>query len=284
MKKLMILLGTALFLSSCSKYYVSTLESSNTKKSEETGAFIFENDTLAVTYNFNGQNAPINIEFYNKLNQPLYIDWQKSALIKGDRAISFSGKIINFQGSLSGSSSSYNNRGNLTDVSYQDAKLKGNATLPEEISFIPPKSKITKIPLKLAEQHNYKTLADSLYERSFITLNDRAGVWGKSASFNSKNSPLSFKSYLTLYTEQDNKRKDFAIVQDFYLSGLLKAYVNPKSMTGLATNPGNIFYNSESTGYGKAMTGLAIGAIVAVGVAAEVNAQQGPIKPLFYPV
>jgi len=271
MKKLMMFLTVALFLSSCSRYYVSTLESSNAKKSEETGAFTFENDTLAVTYNFNGQNAPVNIEFYNKLNEPLYIDWQRSALIKGDRAISFSGRNISFSGNLSGSSIDFNNKGTYSDLSFYNANLKGNASLPEEISFIPPKSKITKTPLKLAEQHNYKTLADSVYEKSFITLNDRAGVWGKAASFNSQNSPLSFKSYLTLYTEQDNKRKNFSLVQDFYLAGLLKSYINPKMMTNLANKPGNIFYNSESTGYGKAMTGIGIGAIVAVGVAADAS-------------
>lgn len=271
MKKLMMLIGTALILSSCSRYYVSTLESPNAKKSEETGAFTFENDTLAVTYNFNGQNAPISIEFYNKLNEPLYIDWQKSALIKGDRATSFSGKNVSFSANLSGSSIDFNNNRTTNDISFYDATLKGNATLPEEISFIPPKSKITKTPLKLAEKHNYKALADSLYEKSFIPLTDRPGVWGKSASFNAQNSPLTFKTYLTIYTEQDNKKKNFTFVQDFYLAGLLKSYVNPKTMIDLANKPGNVFYNSESTGYGKAMTGIGIGAIVVVGVAAEAS-------------
>ncbi|MCX2452959.1 hypothetical protein OQX61_16905 [Pedobacter sp. PLR] len=271
MKKIMMLFSAALLLSSCSRYYVSSLESSTARKSEETGAFIFENDTLAVTYNFNGENAPISIEMYNKLNEPLYIDWQKSALIKGDKAVSFLGRTVSFKAGTSGYSMNFSNDKAFNDLTFYDAALKGSATLPEEISFIPPKSRISKTLLKLAEAHNYKSLADSVYKKSFISLNDRPGIWAKAATFSPQNSPLSFKSYLTVYTEQENKRKNFSLVQDFYLSGLIKSFVNPKSMTLLEQKPGNIFYNSESTGYGKAMTGVAIGAIVVVGAAAEAS-------------
>ncbi|WP_316819504.1 hypothetical protein [Pedobacter gandavensis] len=273
MKNLMMFLSAALLLSSCSRYYVSTLQSSNAKKSEKTGVFTFENDTISVTYNFNGQNAPINIEFYNKLNEPIYIDWQKSALIKGDQAISFSGKKITFTGNFSGSSTNFNNNSNNSfDVSYQAGNFNGNATLPEEISFIPPKSKMIKTPLKLADKHNYKSLSDSLYQKSFIQLTDRAGVWGKSASFNELNSPLSFKSYLTMYTAQDHKRREFSLTQDFYLSALLKTYSHPKTMSELVNNPGNVFYNTERTGYAKTMSGIiGVGALVAVGFAVEGN-------------
>ncbi|MBB2150147.1 hypothetical protein [Pedobacter gandavensis] len=269
MKKIMMLFSATLLLSSCSRYYVSTLESSTARKSEETGVFTFENDTLAVTYNFNGKNAPVSIEMYNKLNEPLYIDWQKSALIKGDKAVSFLGREVSIKADISGYSMNFSNEKAFNDLRFHDSALKGSAELPEVISFIPPKSRISRTLLKLAEAHNYKSLPDSVYKKSFISLNDRPGIWAKAATFSPQNSPLSFKSYLTIFTEQEDKRKNFSLVQDFYLSTLVKSFVNPKSMTSVEQKPGNIFYNSESTGYGKTMTGVAIGAIVMVGAAAE---------------
>lgn len=275
MKKLMILFGAALLLSSCSRYYVSTLESPTAKKSEETGIFTFENDTLAVTYSFRGENAPMNIEVFNKLSTPLFIDWQKSALIKGDQAISFSGKNISINGNLSGNAMDFSR--NLT---FYDANLKGSATLPDNISFIPPKSKVSKTPLNLAQQHNYKALPDTAFKKSYIMLSEGSGFWAQSATFNPENSPLSFKSYLTFYTEDDNKKNSFALVQDFYLSSLVKCYVKPQTLSLLEQNPGNIFYNAESTGYGKTMTGIATigaaGAIVAAGAAAESSTKYKP--------
>ncbi|SHG77405.1 lipoprotein [Pedobacter caeni] len=265
MKKLIVLFGAIALLSSCSRYYVSTLESSNTKKKEATGEFLFENDTLSITYNFHGVNAPISIEFYNKLNEPLYVNWQKSALIEGDRATSYLGKQIPFKANLSGSSVNVFPQGNLETSSY-DATIYGTATLPEEISFIPPRSRITKIPLKLA-QINYKSIADTLYQKTYIDLNNREGIWAKQASFNLQNSPLNFKSYLSFYTLKGNEQQNFSLGQDFYISNLVKMGVNPKHMYIMEGNPGNIFYYSESTGYGKTMGGVGIAALI-VGAAA----------------
>jgi len=48
---------------------------------------------------------------------------------------------------------------------------------------------------------------------------------------------------------------------------LIKTGTNPKVMTALERKPVNIFYYSETTGYGKAMAGVGIGAL-AVGAAA----------------
>lgn len=270
MRKIFPFLIAIVSFSSCSRYYVSTLESSNTLKNEATGEFKFENDTLAITYNFHGFNAPISIELYNKLNEPLYVNWQKSALIKGDRATSYSGKQLTFNAKLSGSSLGGFEHFNSLETTDYNAKISGAATLPEEISFIPPKSRITKVPLTLA-QIDYKAISDTLYQRSYIALTGRPGVWAKEASFNSQNSPLNFKSYLTLYTQNQNEQHNFSLRQDFYISNLIKTGANPKVMTAMERKPGNIFYYSEATGYGKAMTGVGIGALVAGAAAADLS-------------
>ena len=263
----MTLTAAALLLSSCSKYYVSTLDSSNTKKSEETGRFVFENDTLAITYNFNGKNAPISITMLNKLNEPLYIDWERSALIKGDEATPFSGKEIKVKAIIDGSTYPDFVGGGST----QTGTLNTTIALPETIGFIPPKSILTKTPLRLSERHSYGKIAKSSFEKSFIPLSNGPGVWGKSASFNAENSPLSFKSYLTFYTEKDNKRKDFPVVQHFYLSNLTQTYTNPKNFSSLSNKPGNIFFNAASTAYGTAMTSASLAAIAIAGISLSMD-------------
>lgn len=270
MKRLMTLAAATLLLSSCSKYYVSTLESSNTKKSEETGSFIFENDTLSVTYNFNGKNAPINITMRNKLNEPLYIDWEKSALIKGDETTPFSGKEIKINAGIN--SSTYPNF--VGEGSTQSGTLTTKIALPETVGFIPPKSTLTKIPLPLSERHSYGRIAKSSFEKSQIPLNNGPDAWAKSASFNGENSPLSFKSYLTFYTEKDNKRKDFPVVQHFYLSNLIQTYTNPKNFSSMGNKPGNVFYNSRSTAFGSMMTSATLAAIVVVGISMSMDKSQ----------
>ncbi|HEX8607086.1 MAG TPA: hypothetical protein VF679_00445, partial [Pedobacter sp.] len=56
-----------LSITSCSKYYISTLSSTNALKDERTGQFNIENDSVQVTYSFAGQNAPVKITVKNKL-------------------------------------------------------------------------------------------------------------------------------------------------------------------------------------------------------------------------
>ena len=79
----------ACVLVSCSTYQVNVLSSTNTTKDDKTGVFNFENDSVKITYSFYGNNAPVSIQVFNKLDKPLYIDWQRSAAIIGDNAVSY---------------------------------------------------------------------------------------------------------------------------------------------------------------------------------------------------
>lgn len=264
MKRLFFLLITSMaMLSSCARYYVNTLSSSNTKKEESTGRFIFENDSLTVVYNFYGKDAQISLDVYNKLNEPLYLNWQQSALINGDKATSYMGETANISGQISSSTIKWSK-----DYSSSNSSLNASIDIPKEISFIPPKSRITKSTLKLAII-NYKDIPDSLFSKTLLDVSQVAtGIWAKKAQFDAGNSPMSFKSFLTFYTVKDNTPKSFWLQQDFYLSDLIKTGVNPTTITSLGNNPGNVFYLKEKTGYGKASEGFGYGlAILAVSAA-----------------
>ena len=58
----------------------------------ERGDFVQENDTVRISYRFWGENAPVTITIYNKLDEPLYVDWGRSALIIDDVATTYDPK------------------------------------------------------------------------------------------------------------------------------------------------------------------------------------------------
>ncbi|MCD8263001.1 MAG: hypothetical protein LUD02_01640 [Tannerellaceae bacterium] len=78
MKKILFASGLVviLFLSSCSSYYYATLDSTDrTGAKNMHGDFVIENDTLTILYSFHGENAPVYVTVYNKLEEPLFVDW-----------------------------------------------------------------------------------------------------------------------------------------------------------------------------------------------------------------
>lgn len=80
---LMLIFVCVLITSSCtSTYFYSSL---NVMEEEvvkvDNGDFLFENDSLWIAHCFKGEDAPIQITIFNKLDVPLYVDWSRSALI-----------------------------------------------------------------------------------------------------------------------------------------------------------------------------------------------------------
>jgi hypothetical protein len=73
------LISCFLLLSGCSRFQYVFIDShlhQNEKKE-----FITENDTVLIKYSFAGEDFPITLTIFNKLNQPLYIDWDRSVVV-----------------------------------------------------------------------------------------------------------------------------------------------------------------------------------------------------------
>jgi hypothetical protein len=43
--------------------------------------YLNENDTVRISYKFSGENFPLTVTIYNKLNQPVYIDLRRSLVV-----------------------------------------------------------------------------------------------------------------------------------------------------------------------------------------------------------
>jgi len=266
MKKLFLLFGAVAMLSSCTSYLLSTVSSSGSAQPDSTGTFNLENDSLRISYSFTGDNAPMHVDVYNKLNEPLYVNWQRSAVIVGDKSYSFVDDEVKITGETSSSSTRY-----YHGITYTDGNINATAKLSKEESFIPPKSKVSRTTYTLNQVEMYK-VPDSLFKKSALNYNDGTGiVHVKEAGFSAANSPLKFRSYLTLYTLKGNQPQMFAYQHEFFVSGMIRTGANPSALTDYAAKPGNVIYNSRTTGFGKAMVGVALvgatGALVATDAA-----------------
>lgn len=264
MKKIALFLVVIAGLSSCRTYQMSTLSSSNTRKIDSTGVFTLENDSLIISYNFTGDHSPVNVEIYNKLSEPVYVNWERSSLIVSDKAYSYASDEIEIDGSSSGISTQYGRRGSV----FTDGTISATAKLSKNESFIPPHSKIDRTTTVLY-QVGMTEIDPSLFKKKKMTyVNGEGQVNIKQADFSAENSPLKFKSYLTLYTLKDNQPRVFALQQDFFVSSVTKSASDPKNLIEYNNSPGNVIINAKTTGYGKtvAIAGL-VTAVGAIGVA-----------------
>lgn len=271
MKRILFVLSVvALFsLSSCSSYYYSVLESNDTI-GEKNGNrdFVIENDSVFISYCFYGEDAPISITVYNKMDEPLFVDWQRSALIIDDVATSYYREKAPIQGqtesSYSGDAYRWNRNYSITD-GYSAGSFAGEIALPKGVSFIPPKSKVESTPLRLSN-FPFDQIPKDQYTRQKFAKSNSSVVTVRVKKFTEEDTPLAFRSYLSLYTaDQDNgKRKYSTFESSFYVSQLIKTgNVSPASFDAGKKQAGDFFYVHNVKG---ADAGLIVGA-VAIGAA-----------------
>lgn len=235
-------------LVSCSTYQVNVLSSTNTTKDDKTGVFNFENDSVKITYSFSGNNAPVSIQVFNKLDKPLYVDWQRSAAIIGDDAVSYQPNRVNISGNYDGQTYSWQNRPRsfLNNYSSTSGTVSAVADLPKNTTFLPPHSQISNVPIVLTKDRFH--LPDSGFRKEKINLftgdfATRTEI--QTADFIKDNSPLKFKSYLTLYTQDGNEIKPMAYQHEFYVSKIINTTTEPYNLPEFQRQRGDFFINAK---------------------------------------
>lgn len=225
-----ILLSLLLFSSCSSTYFYSTINTSNEYLEKvENGDFLLETDSLWIAYCYKGESAPIQITVYNKLDRPLCVDWQRSALIINDIAYSYTGSKINVEGGTE----SYN-----YDFGYSSGNFSGTADMPRHLSFIPPKTMISHVPLRL--NVNFEGIDKKSYRNSQMGDKHYNAIKVKRIDFDENNSPIHFKSYLTIYEKPE---KPMVFENTFFISNLIKASgLSPKDLPNEIVDRGDLFY------------------------------------------
>ena len=269
MKKIIPLL-VIVSLAACNRYQYLSFNSSTVSQNEQK-EFTVENDSLRIIYSFAGINAPVNIRIFNKLDQPLRINWQRSAVVINDRAISYAGYVMNMDdGTVSGSAGMSSNSGGpsigATETPFYNGQL------------IPPHGNISKSPMGLTNDFFYG-VPKSAFRPNAKTMFDGNVVTVKEADFTEENTPLRFTSYLIVAGE-DVTAKPVVYEHSFYVDHLFRTLMGPGQFP-----PGQSWVK-KPTGFGKGMaTGFGIVAEAAIVGAADAWTEKVTGRPVkrYYP-
>jgi hypothetical protein len=217
MKPFLTVMALMLMLSSCTNYQYLTLDAERTTKNEKK-EIVWENDSVRLVYNFNGRWGQMNIMAYNKSNEPVFINWKKSALVIGDRPISLYDPNVK----VSGESVDFKINHSVT-YGYTEA----NFTLPEGSDFMPPKTYITKQNISLLQTFpvlpalsNALPVQKTTYEGNKVTY--------RTTRYDQASSPFTFRLYLTFGFGKENK--EFSVDHLFYVSEAIQSENGPYLM------------------------------------------------------
>jgi len=253
-KSLLFVAILFLFCVSCTRYQYSTISSPDLEKNEK-NEFVVENDSLKLVYNFYGWNLGVSISIQNKLNVPVYIDWQRSALIVNETTYSYAPGEMRIDGKIQGSS--YNS--GYSGYGVTDASLHASASLPSTIDFMPPRSSLTKTPLILTRRY-LSGIPDSALHKTKYTPVKGVTVSVKEASFTRATSPLRFRSFITYMVAEPGSRP-LTIEHSFYVSGIMNAMKGPSDMMKSGDH-GDRFFTSKATQGGQFGAALGVMAII----------------------
>ena len=227
-----------LLFSSCSTYQYMTISSTTAAKPDDFQDLVIENDSFLVRYNFNGPNAPVNLLIQNKLDQPVYIYWKRSGIIINDQATSYVPNIVPIQGTVSTETVNWSKRSSSSLGNFY-----AEATLPNHMDFLPPKSFTTKSAL--VSSMNFTYLPDSVYTRIPYKIIDASYRKVNKASFTPDNSPVQFRSYITIITGDSLARPVF-YQHYFYISEIINTGMGPENFQFMANRQGDHFYTIQN--------------------------------------
>lgn len=201
--------------------YVQVIETKTVNTTIEDDMYVFENDSIKITYDFWQEKGLLSFTIYNKLNRPVYVDWKKSSYINEGIKRNFwedtestktREKRSGYSYRLSNSSGSFTN--SVSTSSSETVK-------PEKITFIPPKSNYVRsqfflLPIPFLEIKNYPNT------KEMPKLNrENKTVKYIEKDFNKNDTPLIFRNFLT-FSYSENFDKEFYIDNEFYISNVIK--------------------------------------------------------------
>lgn len=218
MNRLITMFGIACLSSGCMKYQYATVSSDLPLSDRK--ELISENDSVRVTYNFHGENGQIEAKIFNKLRMPVYIDWSKSSIIINDLRLSYwidEAKIT----ATSTTSTDFNS---INPTLTKAGTINGSLLKNEMISFVPPNSFVINQSLSVKNDffsqqslHNNHQKAPPQTSSTFLS---------KKYSYAKENSPLPFRSFLTVSTSS-LVSTPFYFDDQFWVSEVVESKIFP---------------------------------------------------------
>ncbi|AEW00941.1 hypothetical protein A4D02_13370 [Niastella koreensis] len=225
-----------LFCLSCTTFQYVTVSSTGIAKNNR-NEFVVENDSLRLIYNFSGQNGPIKISIYNKLDVPVYIDWQRSAVIVNDKTMPYVPGEVQIEGSYSGST--YTSR--FSHYGSSSGNISATAYLPTTVDFIPPKASINKTTINITSGYN-SYIPDADFQKAKYQILNGFTANVKKAAFTEGNSPLHFRSFIS-YSVGESTDRLYTFEHSFFVSEVMSSGSSPEMLFINVGSRGDQYYS-----------------------------------------
>lgn len=205
--KYALVLINVLFMLSCSRYTQIYETASSLPKNNN--QYVFENDTLKITYNFWGNRGLFFYQIYNNLSQPIYIDWAQSSFVVNNNKFNY---WID-QATTHSSGIAFN----YSRLNYVTAS-RSTTVRPEQITFIAPHSFVSRSDFYI---YNAAVPISSCTEK-IVHPEDQPSknIKAKCKSFTERNTPLVFRNFLTI-SVNNGFDHPFYIDNAFYIKGVM---------------------------------------------------------------
>lgn len=244
MKKIVAFVCLSLLLMvSCTQYQFITLDSDIYK--EDQGGFVWENDTVKIQYAFSGRDCPLTIQIYNKLKDPIYVDWSKSAVVYSDGSAF---PLWSDQSVIkTGTTGAGVNLGNMT---FSSSETNGAIERAVSISFIPPSSFVSLRPMYV-RSNLIRPLPAEL--KKHIPFGNEEFSKVDMYDFTQNNNPFSFRCFLTLSADK-GFTKPMYVDQNFWTSSIIETKRDPSTFL----QSDYMFYVSKTTNTGHFLQGVGV--------------------------
>lgn len=231
--KLTLLAIISIVFSSCVEHQYLTFSGANINKTDNS-EFVSENDTVKVLYHFKPYHGRIFVSVFNRTDEPLVVDWWKSAIVIGEKSFSYYNPDVHFSGQIAGNTSGIRK-------SYYNADMSGTAHLSEASNFIPSHSWVNK-EIIVFSIDTLTNLPEPEAKKDTIRLSNDGTISYKKISFEKDRSPLSFHSYLTFRIGKANEEKEFSLKHQFYVSEVWKIRSSLQNLPERITSRGDMIY------------------------------------------
>jgi hypothetical protein len=222
MKKILLITVLGLILFGC-KSYVQVFKTNSSVETDADGLYVYENDSLKITYNFWKAKGLMTFSIFNKLDKPLYIDWKKSSYI--DNSVKLNYWVDEEKTKGLSAYGSYYYDGPLLKPRYAISSTVvasiSSIVKVERITFIPPSSNYYRSQFYILPINFFKL--DTKTEFDEVPRKDKPKKKTKvyKATFTKEKSPLVFRNFLTFSLSEDFET-EFYVDNEFYIQQVLE--------------------------------------------------------------
>lgn len=200
-------------LMSCTTYQYLHLDgvTANKNNREE---LVFENDSVWLSYDFSGRWGAMALKVQNKTDQPMFINWQKSVIIKDGQSISLYNPQVDLNGGI------------YRQPYTRESEVNASFRLPEGTDFMAPGTATSRAGIDISRVAlSLNRLADT---SNLVKQKNESGsvVKYRQQAYQATSSPIRFQVYLTFGIGSDNK--EFALLHEFYVSRVIETENGPE--------------------------------------------------------